>query len=100
VVATKENAEELFGIEVFRGEDTEFSEDGIERILCLVHEEDRAIGGRGEVLGPSRAQSLETAPTIVRRARYGKQVAELSIEIGELRLRVLCDATKDLGEIV
>ncbi len=62
-VAGEHDAEELPGIEILAGEHAQLAEDGVERLLGLVDDQDRARERGGDVLGPAGAQRLSAANT-------------------------------------
>lgn len=50
------------------------------------------------MVGPARAQRLESAPPVVGAERYGEQVAELAVEVHGARLGVLDRADHDITQ--
>jgi hypothetical protein len=98
LVAGKDDAEELLGVEVFAGEDSDLVEDGGEGFLCFVDDEDGAQERGGDVIGPTSAQGLEVGPAIGSGEVDGEEVAELAIKIGGTALGVLDDADEDVWE--
>jgi hypothetical protein len=95
-VAGKDDAEQLFGIEFFAGENPQLAQHGREGLLRLVDNENRSAAARADVIGPPSAQGLEARPSVVSRQRDGEEVAELAVEVHGATLRVLDGA--DQGE--
>src|SRR5258708_26372965 len=75
-IAGEDDAEQLFGIEVFAGENAQLAEHSGESFLGFVDDEDGAATAGADVVGPASAQGLEARPTIVGGKRHGAEVAE------------------------
>jgi hypothetical protein len=75
-VAGEDDAEQLAGIEILAGEETELGKDGGVGLLRLVDDEDGPGERGGDVLGPASAEGLEAAPAIVGLERDTEEVPE------------------------
>ena len=97
-VAGEDDAEELFAIELFAGQDAQLAEDSGEGLLGLVDDEDGAAATGGDVIGPAASQGFETGPAIVRGQGDGEEIAELAIEVHGAALGMLDGADEDVGQ--
>jgi len=97
-IAGEDDAEQLFGVELFTGQDAKLTEDRSERFLGLVDDEDGAATCLGNMIGPPRAQRLEAGPAVVRGKGDAEQVAELAVKIHSAALRMFDGADDDVGQ--
>ena len=77
-VTGEDDAEKLPGIEILAGQEAELGEDGGERLLSFIDDEDRAGERGGDVLGPASAEGLEAAPPVMGLERDTEEITELA----------------------
>ncbi len=97
-ISGEDDAEQLFGIELFAGENTELREDGGEGFLGLVDDENGAATTGANVIGPSHSECLEAGPPVMGGEGHGEQVAELAIEVHGATLRMLDGADQNIRQ--
>ncbi len=97
-VASEDNAEQLFAVELLAGQDAQLAEDGGESLLGLVDDEHGAATTGGDVIAPAGAKGLKTGPAVVGGEGYSEQVAELAIEVHGAALGVLDRADEHVGQ--
>src|SRR5665213_14125 len=96
-VAGEDDTEELARVELLAGKDAQLVEDGGQRLLGLVDDEDRTAEGGGDVLGPARPQRLESGPAVVGVQRHAEEITKLAVEIHRARLGMLDGADDDVA---
>lgn len=96
----EDDAQELPGVEVVAGEDAQLVEDGGERFLGLVDDQDGPHECGLNVLAPALAQGLESGPAVVTGERYPEEIGELAVEVHRAALRVLHGADGDVRQLL
>ena len=71
---------------------------GRRHLLRLVDQQYRPAACRLQVANHVSRKDLEPAPAIVGFERHGEDVAQLPIEIGQLALRMVDRADRDVGQ--
>jgi hypothetical protein len=86
-VAGEHDGQQDIGIEIGRGEQAQFGEDGGLHLLRLVDDENWPGQGALDVRLPSLAQDLGAGEAVVRAQFDTEEFAHLAIEIGDVGLR-------------